>query len=248
MPSSYLKLKIFCGLKLPISQHTHKLAFKSRVPKRIAQNRTQVGKGIRVEHDPLIILNYSTVYATRLQQTIQQIFLQQKSHPLCWVVSDGTYNPITTTPKQQQHQPRVSQNKIKIKAKFNLSKIDYRPIMRSLRENRTRAGVAAFLLYTSQQPSSQLIPIQPTLIHLCMAIRHNFTFSLSLSVRFFLDSDSHFTCCCLCNVLGSAACNCARCAKVFFGFGMIICLGGVEVGLGTLTRPWGGMGCSSKFI
>lgn len=178
MPSSYLKLKIFCGLKLPISQHTHKLAFKSRVPKRIAQNRTQVGKGIRVEHDPLIILNYYTVYATRLQQTIQQIFLQQESHPLCWVVSDGTYNPITTTPKQQQHQPRVSQNKIKIKAKFNLSKIDYRPIMRSLRENRTRAGVVA-LLYSQH-------PIQPTLIHLCMAIRHNFTLALSLSLSLYV--------------------------------------------------------------
>lgn len=234
MPSSYLKLKIFCGLKLPISQHTHKLAFKREQGPQAHSPKPNPSRTRPTYHIKLLYMRQGCT-----QQTIQQIFLQQESHPLCWVVSDGTYNPITTTPEQQQHQPRVSQNKIKIKAKFNLSKIDYRPIMRSLRENRTRAGVA--LLYISQQlPHSHSTYSHPSMYgHQAQF----YSLPLSLSVHFFLDSDSHFTCCCLCNVLGSAACNCARCAKDSLGWDDYL------IGWGrSWAWVWGGLGCSSKFI
>lgn len=63
---------------------------------------------------------------------------------------------------------RVSQNKIKIKAKFNLSKIDYRPIMCSLRAYRTPHTVAI------RQQGVLFLPSRT--IHLCLAIRQDFIF------------------------------------------------------------------------
>lgn len=89
---------------------------------------------------------------------------------LSGVARAWVYNPIRSARKSSRSSSsinRVSQNKIKIKAKFNLSKIDYRPIMCSLRVPYPTVSIWQRGVLSTQPPND------PT-IHLCTAIRQDF--------------------------------------------------------------------------
>jgi len=184
-----------CGFKLPIFErinwHLTVLQTLNQFPKRSPKSKSKPNPktNLNPTSNPLIILNYTqtcrpfsksllTMRMTR-RTTTKVTSRATLSLLTCWPgwLGGMFWMAHTTQLRLLAATDRVSQNKIKIKAKFNLSKIDYRPIMCSLREPQSPyPGMVSILLFFFSVfffPETIQPPIHPS-IHLCLAIRHNF--------------------------------------------------------------------------
>lgn len=99
------------------------------------------------------------------------------------MLSDGTYNPITTT--------EIAGASTESQSKQNQDKSEIQSV-----KNRLQTNYALFKRTPSHSPRVVALPPNSNLlIHLCMAIRHDFPLSLSIALTLSpsLDSDSTFT-------------------------------------------------------